>query len=608
MHTILQHCKRLCLLAMLGFFSQNAFAQFGCPGCNVSLPVLPADTIFISPAADGVAGDTYDADISFRLPKTTTPVNATDPSTPAGLPISNIDIVAVLNVPPGLNWQASQLSFNPSNQTDGCVKFCGTPLLPGLYEVEVFITATVLTLNESTSFKFPIFIAPATSSNNGFSLTNGTGCGEVTVSFENNLPSGGDPGFGYSWDFGNGTTSTLENPAPVTYSNPGVYEVNYTASIDTFGYKITTVRVLDTGCDDAVFNVPPDLYVKIKDPQGNLLISTAVQDNVSFPAVFNINLPLGDGTYELEVRDEDTFGSESCGYVYFTKTNTAVLTSGELEVQVDIIHPVQAVQSSAVVRVFAQPAAPVVMPDGVIDLCVGEAVELVADLDQNIQWYRDTAVILGEIYQNLNVTNAGEYWLEYTSADGCKSQSEVVTVNYVASPNTPSFTNIGNEYMVADPSQLPTDYSLQWYLDGNLLTDETGLSYCLMQPGVFLLALEVTDNLTGCTNEFSLGVSFDTDYTCAISATDETASAEQSLLVFPNPTAGDVMLDFRMKNPGRASLQIFDALGKLAHSQALQATETQVKQPLDLGHLPAGAYFIKLQTADGVLTGRVVRE
>lgn len=343
MHTIRLLSSRIFFIlffASQSLFLTNAFGQVGCPGCNVSLPVLPADTIYLGPAPDGEAGVYYDGDISFRMPKTTTPVNATDPSTPPGLNISQIDIVAVVNVPPGLSWQPSQFSFNPSNQTDGCVKFCGTPLQPGLYNVEVFVTATVLTLNESTSFSFPIYIAPSSSNSAGFSMENNSGCGEVTVSFENNLPSNGVTGYSYSWDFGNGSTSTLENPPPLTYSIPGVYEINYTANIDTFGYEVTTVRVLNTGCDDILINTQPDLYVKIRDPQGNFVVITGVQDNASFPAVFNINLPLGNGTYELEVRDEDTFGSESCGYVYFTKNTNTILVSGDLEVQVDIIHPV----------------------------------------------------------------------------------------------------------------------------------------------------------------------------------------------------------------------------------------------------------------------------
>ena len=54
----------------------------------------------------------------------------------------------------------------------------------------------------------------------------------------------------YTWEFGDGETSTEENPGEVTYSSPGIYEVNYEAIIDTSGYDLTTIQIVDAGCDD----------------------------------------------------------------------------------------------------------------------------------------------------------------------------------------------------------------------------------------------------------------------------------------------------------------------------------------------------------------------
>ncbi|MBK8566419.1 MAG: T9SS type A sorting domain-containing protein [Saprospiraceae bacterium] len=596
----------IAFLFFAGFFSLTTMAQTGCPGCAISLPPLPNDTIFLSTAAEGIAGQYYDTDISFRMPKTTTPVNATDPSTPAGLPISNITINSVVNVPPGLSWEANQMSFNPSNQPDGCVKFCGTPLQPGVYNVEVFVTATVLTIGQSTSFSFPITILPAVSNNDGFAMQNNSGCGAVTVSFQNNVQSNGNNGYAYAWDFGNGTTSNLENPPALTFSAPGVYEVKYAATIDTFGYQISTVRVLGASCDDVVLNVPPDLYLKLKDPLGNLIYTSSVLDNVDFPAIFNVNLFLTDGTYELEVRDEDTFGSESCGYVYFTKTNSGVLVSGDLEVQVDIIHPVVNINSSGFVTVYEQPADPILVPNGTVDICIGESIDLVADYDQGLQWYQDTIVLFGETSQALSVNGPGAYWVEHTSLDGCRAQSAPVAVIFSPLPNVPTFNVTGNEYALSDPSQLPADYTLQWFMDGAILPGENGPFYCLMQPGVFLMALQVTNNSTGCTNEFSLGVSYNPAFTCASAANEVTRTAS-SLVLSPNPTWGDLMVDFTMEKPGELAFQLFDSMGKLVKVENAISFESHVRKELQLGHLPNGTYQLKVQTPDGFMQGRVVK-
>ena len=115
--------RNLILIFLLIFsFSTTFFAQTGCPGCIVNLPEgMPMDTLFLGDAADGQVNVAYDSDLSFRLPITTTTVAETDPSIPAGLGINKIIIEGVSNLPPGLSWEASQTTFDPSEMNDGCV-------------------------------------------------------------------------------------------------------------------------------------------------------------------------------------------------------------------------------------------------------------------------------------------------------------------------------------------------------------------------------------------------------------------------------------------------------------------------------------------------------
>lgn len=580
-------------------------AQSGCPGCSTSLPPLPADTIYISAAPDGIAGAYYDHDISFRMPKTTTPVSAADPGTPPGLNINSITILSVVNVPPGLNWQPNQFEFDPAQETDGCVKFCGTPLQPGLYEVQVFVSAQVLVATQSTSFSFPIYIAPAVSNNAGFSMQNASGCGAVTVSFENNIPSNDQPGYSYHWDFGNGNTSQEEVPAPQTYSDPGVYPVSYQATIDTFGFMLTTVRVLSVGCTDFGLptSVPPDLYVKIKDPAGNLILSTNPADNVSLPYSINANLLLQEGTYELEVRDEDLFGSESCGYVYFDKYNTDTLVSGDLRVVTNILHPVSVISSHDTVVVFPNPAPPMVSPGPLLQICQGSSVTLqVGNFSDHLQWYLDTLALFGEIAPSLTVTEPGYYYATYTSDDGCISQSTPVTVDQLPLPAPPAFHAEGNELVLNDSTQLPGNYSLQWFHNGSLVTGATGLSHCNTIPGTSLYTLQVTDGTTGCTRTFSLGVTLDPGQNCSTAYNGVYASDEW--LVFPNPTDGLINIRLPEETRGMQLLvQLLSAAGQVVLQQMLVGEGSQV----DMRRLPAGVYFMQVQFEHGLSTFKVVK-
>ena len=92
----------LFVLAVVGGIS----AQSGCPGCQLELPQLPEDTIFVSETPNATYNSYYEADLSFRLPRTTTPVAGM--GIPPNLNIGSFEILQVLNVPPGLNWEANQ--------------------------------------------------------------------------------------------------------------------------------------------------------------------------------------------------------------------------------------------------------------------------------------------------------------------------------------------------------------------------------------------------------------------------------------------------------------------------------------------------------------------
>ncbi len=598
----------LCLSFFL--FLENATAQTGCPGCIVNLPPLPEDTIFLSAAPDGEAGVYYDGTISFRMPKTTTPVN--DPGTPAGLNINKITIVSVVNVPAGLQWETNQNEFNPQDETDGCVKFCGTPLQPGMYEVEVFVTAEVSIFNQSTSFSFPIYIAPSSSSTDGFSMQNSSGCGEVTVDFTNNLPSNGISGYSYFWDFGNGSTSTDENPGQQTYSAPGIYEVNYEASVDTFGYQMLTVHVLDAGCGDPI-SIPtsaaPDLYIKVKNPAGTIIFETTPIDNVPFPTAFNVNLPLLNGEYTLEVRDDDLIGSQGCGEILFDKFTlpTDTLLNGDLKIKMNIVHPVSTVQSTDTVFVYEIPSAPIIEPNGLVEACEGTAVELLASYTENLQWHKDTSLLLNQNAQNLTVTQAGNYWVEYTSPDGCKSQSEQVEVAFIPNPAAPAFHAEGNLLVLNNPNSLPSEYSLQWYVDNVIQPGETDLEFCITTPGTSLYTLVLLDETTGCSSEFTLGATFDPSIDCT-SASGEMAALGQSLRIFPNPFSDFVTIVFENQKNQPITVSVFDGMGRLILEKNLFAQMGRMEERLDCTSFSAGIYFVKIQTAEGMVSSKILKK
>lgn len=571
-------------------------AQTGCPGCVITLPdTLAEDTIYLSDAPDGQARVYYEEDLSFRMPKSTTPVAANDPDVPSGLPISKITIDAVTNLPPGLSWEPSQFEFDTDEETDGCVRICGTPLQPGLYMVNVLVTARVVVVNERTSFSIPLLILPAESVTEGFRMVNSSACGSTEVTFENNILSQGKEGFSYFWDFGNGTTSTEEQPDNQVYDMPGNYPVSYQAIVDTTGYFLTRVTVNTVGCDD--FLGRPDLKVNVIDPSGELIFVTDIIENAVPPVTYTMNLELAEGTYLMAVTDDDSGlggADDQCGTVEFNRTTTGNFSDGELALNIEILHPVDTVSSVDTVRVFDQPDPPQVVLDFAPPLCEGDSALLfVIEYDSSLQWYLDSVPLLAPDMDSLYIYQGGDYWVDYTSPDGCISTSVVQEVVFGDLPANILFVAENNELSVFDPTILPAEFAVRWFQDSLRIKDEDGLIYCIDTTAVY--TLEVTDLATGCFTTYSQSVTYDPNFPNCMTPTDDLLPLGLlDVHLSPNPTRGPLRINLQTDRSLSVAAGLYSMTGQRIRSEQWQLGIGQQHRHWDLAELPAGVYILQL--------------
>lgn len=572
-----------------------------CPGCAISLPSgIATDTIYLGGAPDGQVGLAYDEDISFRMPMTTTPVAAVDPTIPPGLPITEINIISVSNLPPGMSWEASKLQFSvATGDTDGCVKFCGIPTLSDSFFIQVTVTANVFGIIQSSSFALAMYIAPASVTNQGFTMTGNIGCGQALVNFTNNVPSNGISGFSYFWDFGNGNTTTQENPAPQAYNEPGAYLVSYSATVDTSDYFLTAVTILDTDCND--FNIPPadkpDLFIRVKSPLGSTIYTSSVASNVNIPHTFYLNLVIGPGNYSIEVADDELIGTEECGSVNFSQTTTGILSDGELKVSLNINHPIQTIQSVDSVYVFPVPDAPI-LDFETQDFCQGDLAELtVINYSSGLQWYNDTLPIPGATDLVLMTDQPGLYWAQYTSEHGCVSSSQAVEITFHPLPALPQFTN-ANNLLSVNPSILPASYSLQWYQNGEAITGATGLEYCMETEGSFEMGLEVTNLQTGCSNLYTHAEIYDPELEC-YSGADDLLAGKSGLRLYPNPVSAELNLSIGEAPAGQVEIAIANSLGQVVFRKQLFHPGGQFAQTAALEELLGGWYVATVHSEEG---------
>ena len=574
------------------FLANNlVFAQ--CPGCVIDLPALSDDTIWLSDIPDAEVGIYYAEDMSFRLPKTTTPLS--DPDTPAGLTISEITITSITNLPPGLQWTASQTEFDTSEETDGCVRICGTPLTADTFDIEINVEAVVFGFPQNTSFSVPMVVHPAVSNTDGFSMTNNVACGSSEVSFTNNVPSGGSEGFSYQWDFGNGTTSTEENPAPVTYDVPGEYIVSYEATVDTAGYFLTAVTVEEAACDD-IFGNAPDMSITVNNPDGSTLFETADYENTNPPITFEGFFELGDGEYYMEVIDDDISGDDVCGTLNFTKFSNGTIVAGDLVVTLTIMHLTTTVTSTDTVIIYEQPDAPAIS-GSVADFtfCQGESMMLTSSYGNNNQWYQDGNPISGATGNQLEITTDADYTVEYTSPDGCSAISGAPDVTVIPAPSTPAYVNENNLLTLFDLDNLPEQYILQWFQDGTALVGENEISYCIDASGDYTLS--ITDLETGCSNSFTQTVIYNPNVSCVSSISN--ALADYEIQLTPNPTNGLMQLSMTAPTYGNLTVKVLNLSGQEIFALNEDYGTGVYLKTIDITGASAGMYLVQLQV-DGV--------
>ncbi len=586
----------------------NLVAQTGCPDCEIALPdSIGMDTFYLQEFPDGEFRAGYDKSITYRLPTNTSQLLFLLPDLPAGIGIGKLSIKSINNLPAGLSWEPNQKSYDLPDERDGCIRICGTPLQFGLFQLEITVTAQVSILNQDATFTRNIFIAPSSTTNSGFTMTNNVGCGNTTVSFENNNPSNGQDGFNYNWNFGLGSTTSDENPIPQNYTEPGVYPVSYQAIIDTVGYILTEVKVLETDCSD--FLGKPDLKLKITNGEGVVVFENEAVQNLDPPITFPLSLDILSGNYQLEVLDGDSGlngQDDVCGTINFNQLSSGELSDGDLKVSISIFHPVDTIDIVDSVVVYEIPTSPIISFDGNFIFCEGDSLELSASaLSNTQQWYRDSTPINAATEATLKITEPGAYYISTISEEGCINTSSMAFLAPIPVPSAPVLKQEGNLLSIFNPAILPDPYSLRWFQEGNLL-DHTAFSLCISETGKY--GIELTNSTSGCSNFFESVYSFDETGICS-TPTEDLATSIDHIKIYPNPVATNLRIDLQLNEAlSNGTISLVNLLGQRLAFQQITNSNTEQHIEFDMERYPTGLYIIQLESDRKVSSWKVLKQ
>lgn len=482
----------LSLFCLLG--SVGASAQ-----CDIDYTFYPTENNYgLDPLElpDGVVGQPYEQDLTFYLPLDTTD---------QGISVTFTDFhITSISLPLGLTWQCNNYDngchYDPSETQFGCVAVSGMPLQEGSYDVEVQLIAThsmsSIAGTENVSFTLPLEILPDTSTvtNEGFAMINPSGCAPITVGFVNNNQNM----ISYSWDFGNGSVSSVENPSDQVFDVPGEYVVNYTATVSEASYFLESITVNAAGCSDGFGAGDPDYFYTITGPSG-VLVSVPLENSYSTTLPYTISLPnstlFAEGqqfTLDLYDDDSDWFSTsyEDCGSITFSPNQIGGVSStsgGGLSVDYLVTEvPANQVVSSDTIYVYGYPGAANVVYDTLDNQLYTDSAYYA------MQWYFQGSPLPNATLDSLTPEFSGYYWLVGINEYGCTSISEEVLV-VICNPTYQPIIEADDMLVWMVDSALYDD--VQWYMGEQLLLGQTMPELQTTESGVY--SINATDTF-GC--------------------------------------------------------------------------------------------------------------
>ncbi len=580
--------KKLILFVFVFFIGYQSFAQ-------VCVPDTQYTQVGVYPEQfpDGTVGQYYSEVLQFVLPTDT-----------LGYDFTNFQILSV-SLPVGLQWICSNASngcnYNPQVSQNGCGLVFGTPLLAGQYLVDVNVIADLtITSGVPFSFQLPLTILPFVpdNSNDGFTMIGAFGCAPIAVAFENNNPGM----LAYAWDFGNGNTSTLENPAPQLYMQPGEYVVNYIAysNIDTIDvYTLTSLTINSmTGYGGGFPSFEAaDPYFILFENNVPVYQSPIIMDTDP-PVSWNVSIVLNTSSvYKIEVWEADEsagelwfFGDDYMGQTILNLNGCSgcVLTGGtsggggniSYVVTSQTILPFPAIVSQDTVLVFGYPEQP----------------EIIYDIDENImwidddgyvyQWYLNGVSIPGASGTSIEPLVSGNYTVAAFNLGSCSSTSAPV-LGIVCTDYVPGIYSTTTDIVLSNPLSGAT---YQWYLNGNAIVGAVGISTAISGVGSYTII--VVDQY-GCEYPSS-AISF-------------AVGIEQQQLptwsVYPNPADNKVNVQVNNGFEVR-KLVVTDMTGRVIQS----INNSKQLYTLDIHDWPSGVYFIQIVGDNSTYTKRLVKK
>jgi len=268
----------------------------------------------------------------------------------------------------------------------------------------------------------------------------------------------------------------------------------------------------------------------------------------------------------------------SNGSTFQTLTTNAV---GNYAVVVSNLHGCKSMPSDTI-KVLPAPDKPVITTNVTAPFCEGTSITLNAPVGYTYLWSNGTAT------QSISTNSTGNYAVIVGNSFGCKSAASD-TFKIYPLPAKPVITKSGIKLSTSSTG------TFQWYKENSLITGATGQTYTITESGNY--SVKVT-NQGGCSSI--------SDKINAIKTSIENISDIEGLNIYPNPSSGSFILEFKPNALNkRYTIKIYNVLNQLIYFKELKQTNTQIKENIDIGQNAPGNYYLHL-ISDNKLTIKTI--
>jgi len=571
---------------LLVFCSALSFAQ--CPTCNpdpecVSPDGFPAICPFISPPA--TVGAYYEEVLTFFLPE-----QITDPGSGVEATLLSVTITSVTGLPYGLVFtlnDADNTYYPADGDNLGCATICGTPVLPGIYNTNITVSALViafgLQITQSETFIYTIEVLPGEGSSSSFTYSNPAGCDQVTVEYNASIEFPFPTVVEYAWDFGNGVSGSGQSPTAVTYNEIG----SYTASLITTVYEhelndIAFFSVNDNWNDFEDIISEADIYFIITDGESNAVYTSETISNDNSPSWSELLITLSNPPYSIAIYDSDDISADDV-----IGSFELIVVSGSKNFSIDgntngnitiNFSQTSQLEGTAEIIVFNSPE--------VSSSVIGNTISVPSD-DTNIYtWYLNGSETDNGNSPTLEMIEGGLYYCVVTNSFGCTSQ----TSSYLFCPEiTPEYDLLAMEVSV------PAGFdSYQWFFNGLEVVGANSFYFPAFESGNYSVAIQTSYGCSTLSGAFVLNLS-----------TDHLPQTEFQPLIYPSLLHNELFISQSLWKSNQPTVRFFDLAGKVVLANTIKNTTLN---SLDTSHLSCGIYILVIEDADQYYRTKVVKK